>query len=40
MRGFDDLLDEGLIDALYRYVHARSDSSLTPGRPRRASAAQ
>jgi mono/diheme cytochrome c family protein len=36
MRGFEDLLDQSLIDALYRYVRARSDGSLAPGRPRRA----
>jgi mono/diheme cytochrome c family protein len=39
MRGFDDLLDDALIEALYRYVLARSDGSLAPGRPRRAPAA-
>ena len=38
MRGFGDLLDPQLVDALYAYVHARSDGSLGPGRPRRASA--
>jgi mono/diheme cytochrome c family protein len=36
MRGFEDLLDQRLIDALFAYVRARSDSSLPPGRPRRA----
>jgi mono/diheme cytochrome c family protein len=36
MRGFEDLLDQSLIDALFAYVRARSDSSLLPGRPRRA----
>jgi mono/diheme cytochrome c family protein len=36
MRGFEDLLDQPLIDALYRYVRARSDGSLAPGRPHRA----
>jgi mono/diheme cytochrome c family protein len=36
MRGFEDLLDQSLIDALFAYVRARSDSSLSPGRPRRA----
>ena len=36
MRGFEDLLDQPLIDALFAYVRARSDSSLPPGRPRRA----
>ena len=40
MRGFEDLLDDRLIDALYLYVRARSDGSLPPGRPRRAPAAQ
>jgi mono/diheme cytochrome c family protein len=39
MRGFEDLLDQSLIDALYSYVRARSDGSLAPGRPRRAPAA-
>ncbi|HET8624649.1 MAG TPA: c-type cytochrome [Gemmatimonadales bacterium] len=39
MRGFGDLLEPVLIDALYSYVRARSDGSLGPGRPRRASAA-
>jgi mono/diheme cytochrome c family protein len=38
MRGFGDLLDPQLVDALYAYVLARSDGSLGPGRPRRASA--
>lgn len=38
MRGFDDLLDQALIDALYSYVRARTDGSLAPGRPRRAPA--
>jgi mono/diheme cytochrome c family protein len=36
MRGFEDLLDDALIDALYNYARARSDGSLPPGRPRRA----
>ena len=36
MRGFEDLLDQPLIDALFAYVRARSDGSLAPGRPRRA----
>lgn len=36
MRGFEDLLDQALIDALYLYVRARADGSLAPGRPRRA----
>jgi mono/diheme cytochrome c family protein len=39
MRGFEDLLDQSLIDAIYLYVRARSDGSLAPGRPRRAPAA-
>jgi mono/diheme cytochrome c family protein len=39
MRGFEDLLDQSLIDALFAYVRARSDSSLPPGRPHRAPAA-
>ena len=39
MRGFEDLLDQPLIDALFAYVRARSDSSLAPGRPRRAPSA-
>jgi mono/diheme cytochrome c family protein len=39
MRGFEDLLDQELIDALFAYVRARSDSSLPPGRPHRASTA-
>ncbi len=38
MRGFEDLLDDALIDALYAYARARSDGSLPPGRPRRAPA--
>ena len=40
MRGFEDLLDQNLIDALYAYVRARSEGSLAPGRPHRAPAAQ
>ena len=40
MKGFEDLLDPSLIDALYQYVKARSDSSLPPGRPHRATASQ
>ena len=36
MRGFEDLLDQPLIEALFAYVSARSDGSLPPGRPRRA----
>ncbi|MGH7498553.1 MAG: c-type cytochrome [Gemmatimonadales bacterium] len=40
MRGFEDLLDPPLVDAIYRYLLARSDSSLAPGRPHRAPAAQ
>ena len=36
MRGFEDLLDQPLIDAIYLYVRARSDGSLAPGRPHRA----
>ena len=40
MRGFEDLLDQSLIDALFAYVRARSDSSLPPGRPRRAPTSQ
>jgi mono/diheme cytochrome c family protein len=40
MRGFEDLLDQGLIEALYSYVRVRSDGALAPGRPRRATAAQ
>jgi len=36
MRGFEDLLEPTLIDALYQYVRARSDGTLPPGRPRRA----
>jgi mono/diheme cytochrome c family protein len=40
MKGFEDLLDPSLIDALYQYVKARSDSSLAPGRPHRAPASQ
>ncbi len=39
MRGFEDLLEPELIEALYLYVRARSDGSLGPGRPRRAPAA-
>ncbi len=38
MRGFEDLLEPTLIDALYQYVRARSDGALPPGRPRRAPA--
>lgn len=37
MRGFEDLLDSTLVTAIYNYVRARSDSSLPPGRPHRAS---
>jgi mono/diheme cytochrome c family protein len=40
MRGFEDLLDSTLVESVYAYVRARSDSSLAPGRPHRASAAQ
>jgi mono/diheme cytochrome c family protein len=40
MRGFEDLLDSTLVAAVYAYVRARSDSSLAPGRPHRASAEQ
>jgi hypothetical protein len=40
MKGFEDLLDPSLIDALYQYVKARSDSSLAPGRAHRAPASQ
>jgi mono/diheme cytochrome c family protein len=40
MKGFEDLLDQPLIEALYQYVKARSDSSLPPGRPHRAPASQ
>ena len=40
MKGFEDLLDPSLIDALYQYVKARSDSLLPPGRPHRAPASQ
>lgn len=36
MRGFEDLLEAGLVDAVYAYVRARSDGTLAPGRPRRA----
>jgi mono/diheme cytochrome c family protein len=39
MRGFEDLLDDALVDALYQYTRARSEGSLPPGRPRRAPAA-
>ena len=39
MRGFEDLLEPALIDALYQYARARSDGTLPPGRPRRAPAA-
>ncbi|HEX2450573.1 MAG TPA: c-type cytochrome [Gemmatimonadales bacterium] len=39
MRGFDDLLDSTLVEALYAYVRARSDGSLGVGRPRRAPSA-
>ncbi len=39
MRGFEDLMDSTLVAAVYAYVRARSDSSLAPGRPHRASAA-
>ena len=35
MRGFEDLLDQSLIDAIYSYLLARSDSSLARGRPHR-----
>ena len=38
MRGFEDLIDPPLIEALYAYVKARSDGSLKPGRPHRAPA--
>ena len=40
MRGFEDLLDQSLIDAIYSYLLARSDGSLARGRPHRAPAAQ
>ena len=35
MKGFEDLLDQPLIDALWAYVKARSDDLLAPGRPHR-----
>jgi mono/diheme cytochrome c family protein len=38
MRGFEDLIDPPLIEALYAYVKARSDGSLGPGRPHRTPA--
>ena len=40
MRGFEDLLDQSLIEALYAYVRARSEGTLAPGRPHRTPAAQ
>ena len=40
MRGFEDLLDQSLIDALYLYLRARSDGSLARGRPHLAPAPQ
>jgi len=40
MRGFEDLLDSTLVEAVYLYVRARSDSTLAPGRPHRAAASQ
>jgi mono/diheme cytochrome c family protein len=39
MRGFEDLLDSTLVGDIYKYVRARSDGTLAPGRPHRASAA-
>ena len=39
MRGFEDLLDPPLIEALYSYVQARSAGTLAPGRPHRAPSA-
>lgn len=40
MRGFEDLLDQPLIDAMYLYLRARSDGSLARGRPHRAPTTQ
>jgi mono/diheme cytochrome c family protein len=40
MKGFGDLLDDVRIDQIYAYVMARSEGSLAPGRPHRASAQQ
>ena len=40
MRGFEDLLDPPLIDAIYLYLQARSDGSLARGRPHRAPTTQ
>ncbi len=39
MRGFEDLMDPPLVEAIYLYLRARSDGSLAPGRPHRAPAA-
>lgn len=40
MRGFEDLLDQTLIDALYSYVRLRSEGTLAPGRPHRVATPQ
>ena len=40
MRGFEDLLDPPLVDAIYSYLLARSDGSLARGRPHRAPTTQ
>lgn len=37
MKGFDDLMDAERIDQIYRYILARSEGRLAPGRPHRAS---
>ncbi len=36
MKGFEDLLDQPLIQAIYAYVKARSEDRVAPGRPHRA----
>jgi len=40
MQSWRELLDDKQIEQLYRYIKARSDERLDPGRPHRATAAQ
>ena len=40
MRGFEDLMDQPLLDDIYLYLRDRSDGSLARGRPHRAPAPQ
>ena len=40
MKGFEELLDDPLIESIYAYVKARSDGELAPGRPHQAPASE